>query len=191
MDGKQQNALQPFDEAWFDVANSCGREFELPNISTPINPQWSDNEKLVFLEDQQPDVLENNYELVITSSSCSGNVVDSFPPLKMVPAITTYVLTVDMQEGTYPPVNDQEIRSFITDSPAFLINVSRGRWNQVAYVPVIMTNIYQGSDADINHVPKPLQNVRHSKGITSNVYQPGKSIHTPDKIVKMDVINHT
>ncbi|BBN70529.1 hypothetical protein Prudu_1494S000200 [Prunus dulcis] len=135
MDGKQHNALQPFDEAWFDVVNSCGKEFELPNISTPINPQWSDNENLVFLEDQQPDILVNNYELVMTSSSCSGNVVDSFPPLKMVPAITNYVPTVDMHKGSYPPVNDEEIRSFITDSPAFLRNVSLGRWNQMAYVP--------------------------------------------------------
>lgn len=99
MDDKQHSALQPFDEAWFDVVNSCGKEFELPKISTPINPQWSDNENLVFLEDQQPDILENSYELVMTSSWCSGNVVDSFPPLKMVPAITNYVLTVDMQEG--------------------------------------------------------------------------------------------
>ncbi|VVA32988.1 PREDICTED: LOC109948556 isoform X2 [Prunus dulcis] len=178
MDGKQHNALQPFDEAWFDVANSCGKEFELPNISTPINPQWSDNENLVFLEDQQPDILVNNYELVMTSSSCSGNVVDSFPPLKMVPAITNYVPTVDMQKGSYPPVNDEEIRSFITDSPAFLRNVSLGRWNQVAYV-LVMTNIYQGSDGDINHFPNHLQSVRHSTGITSNVYQPCRSKQKP------------
>ncbi|KAI5334473.1 hypothetical protein L3X38_024606 [Prunus dulcis] len=134
MDGKQHNALQPFDEAWFDVANSCGKEFELPNISTPINPQWSDNENLVFLEDQQPDILVNNYDLVMTSSSCSGNVVDSFPPLKMVPAITNYV------------------RQSIC---------------------------IKGSDGDINHFPNHLQSVRHSTGITSNVYQPCWSKQKP------------
>ncbi|PQM40761.1 uncharacterized protein Pyn_22108 [Prunus yedoensis var. nudiflora] len=104
MDGQQDNAIQPFDEAWFDVANPCGKEFELPNASSPIHPRWSDNSNnLVFLLDQQlhtPDVLENSYELETIRSSCAGNQVDSCPIREMGTSIANFVPIVNPQEGT-------------------------------------------------------------------------------------------
>ncbi|XP_016648296.1 PREDICTED: uncharacterized protein LOC107880715 [Prunus mume] len=104
MDGRQDNAIQPFDEAWFDVANPCGKEFELPNASSPIHPRWSDNSNnLVFLQDQQlrtPDILENSYELETIRSSCAGNQVDSCPIMEMGPSIANFVPIVNPQEGT-------------------------------------------------------------------------------------------
>ncbi|KAH0987499.1 hypothetical protein GBA52_014676 [Prunus armeniaca] len=104
MDGQQDNAIQPFDEAWFDVANPCGKEFELPNSSSPIHPRWSDNSNnLVFLQDQQlhtPDILENSYELETIRSSCAGNQVDSCPIMEMGPSIANFVPIVNPQEGT-------------------------------------------------------------------------------------------
>ncbi|KAL6284369.1 hypothetical protein ACE6H2_015298 [Prunus campanulata] len=125
MDGQQDNAIQPFDEAWFDVANPCGKEFELPNASSPIHPRWSDNSNnLVFLQDQQlhtPDILENSYELETIRSSCAGNQVDSCPIREMGTSIANFVPIVNPQAGVYIPPNKQ-LTHFCTSSNAFRLN---------------------------------------------------------------------
>ncbi|TQD74704.1 hypothetical protein C1H46_039748 [Malus baccata] len=99
MDNPQENGTQPFDQTWFDVVDLCGKEFQLPNVSTPINLRWSDCNNLAFFEDQQPDIYENFYESEMTCSSCAGNGLDSFPLMEIVFSLTNSVTTVSPSEG--------------------------------------------------------------------------------------------
>ena len=63
MDEQEDSVSQKCEEAWFDAAaDPCGKEFELPDISTPM---LSPN-RLLFSQSHQldsPAVLENAFAL--------------------------------------------------------------------------------------------------------------------------------
>lgn len=109
MDGQQNNALQPFEEAWFDIADHVGKEFQLPNLSSPIYP--IDN--MVFLQDPQhhsPNIVDNSYKSETTDPSFAGNEMCLCPILEMVSSITSYGPVVDQPQFT--PTGNHDVHFF-------------------------------------------------------------------------------
>ncbi|KAG2671154.1 hypothetical protein I3760_14G120400 [Carya illinoinensis] len=86
MESKQDHQDVPpkYEEAWFDVANPCGKEFELPNISCPM----SNPNNFLFSQLDVPAMPESAFVLDIMSNlSSDGNhdLAYSSPILEMVP----------------------------------------------------------------------------------------------------------
>ncbi|XP_060667904.1 uncharacterized protein LOC125418314 [Ziziphus jujuba] len=101
LDGQQEDIPQPYDESWFDLANSCGKEFELPNVSDPMSLDWSVNSNNLLVSPFQrldiPCVLDDVFLLEIAGPSSAGNQLISLPLIEMVPSVTNTSSAIDQQ----------------------------------------------------------------------------------------------
>nr|XP_048325217.1 uncharacterized protein LOC107412604 isoform X3 [Ziziphus jujuba var. spinosa] len=101
LDGQQEDIPQPYDESWFDLANSCGKEFELPNVSDPMSLDLSINSNNLLVSPFQrldsPCVLDDAFVLEITGPSSAGNQLVSLPLIEMVPSVTNTSSAIDQQ----------------------------------------------------------------------------------------------
>lgn len=98
MEGRGKNVLQPFEEAWFDLAYQTGKEFQRPNLSNSIHP----SDKLVFLQDPKhhsPSTTDNCYQSE-SDPSFAGNEISLYSIMEMVSSITNYGPSVDDQQVT-------------------------------------------------------------------------------------------
>ncbi|XP_060667903.1 uncharacterized protein LOC107412604 isoform X3 [Ziziphus jujuba] len=101
LEGQQEDIPQPNDESWFDLTNSCGKEFELPNVSDPMSLDLSINSNNLLVSPFQrldiPCVLDNAFVLEITGPSSAGNQLVSLPLIEMVPSVTNTSSAIDQQ----------------------------------------------------------------------------------------------
>ncbi|KAK9939662.1 hypothetical protein M0R45_016351 [Rubus argutus] len=171
MDGQQNNALQAFEEAWFDIADHVGKEFQLPNLSSPIYP--IDN--MVFLQDPQhhsPNIVDNSYKSETIDLSFTGNEVCLCPIMEMVSSITSYGPVVDRPQftptGGSIPVTSEEIGSNFIASSSFLLNGSCVQWSHVVDGPISTNKSGTGANGGSHHGPEPLQNVSYGTQIGLN-----------------------
>uniref|UniRef100_A0A2N9GET0 C2H2-type domain-containing protein n=1 Tax=Fagus sylvatica TaxID=28930 RepID=A0A2N9GET0_FAGSY len=166
MDDQQDNVAPKCEESWFDVANLCGKEFELPNISTPLSP----NSNLVFSQYQlldTPPMLENAFVFDTNNLFSTGNQLAASPIKDMVPPnpITNTVPVINHQEGNsnYPRNSSIEVNSFVpifnhqTRSPNVygfeFDHVHVPLTNKLVYVPSYPGFSWNGLDIDF-----PLRN---------------------------------
>lgn len=103
LDDQQEHVFQQYDKSWFDLADPCGKEFELPNISNPMNLDWSGISNNMLISTFQgldiPFVLDNTF--VLESPFSTGNRLASLPTIEMVPSVTNTVSVVDQKRGTF------------------------------------------------------------------------------------------
>nr|XP_048325215.1 uncharacterized protein LOC107412604 isoform X1 [Ziziphus jujuba var. spinosa] len=113
LDGQQEDIPQPYDESWFDLANSCGKEFELPNVSDPMSLDLSINSNNLLVSPFQrldsPCVLDDAFVLEITGPSSAGNQLVSLPLIEMVPSVTNTSSAIDQQGGSLNSRKDSSV----------------------------------------------------------------------------------
>lgn len=98
MDNQEDSAVPPpCEEAWFDAANLCGKEFELPNISSLVSPKLISQSQQVL---DTPDLLESTF---VSDTKTLSDAGDDFPPLPIVkmapPVIANTVPLVPRREA--------------------------------------------------------------------------------------------
>lgn len=170
---------QECEEAWFDVADPCGKEFELPDISTPI---FSPN-KLLFSQYQQldtPAALENAFVLDMNNLySSAGNQFSSSQIMEIVPPMIakTTVPMVNRQEGTFCSSRNSWVgaNSFVP-----IVN------HQVHHVPMISSGFsWNGLDMKFS-----LRNRRLQVGNSLFLETPPTPAHGSVNIPTRSQINH-
>ncbi|KAF3452524.1 hypothetical protein FNV43_RR02957 [Rhamnella rubrinervis] len=103
LDDQQEHVFQQYDESWFDLADPCGREFELPNVSNSMNLDCCDISNNMLISTFQgldiPSVLDNTF--VLESPVSTRNRLAALPTIEMAPSVTNTVSVVDQQRDIY------------------------------------------------------------------------------------------
>lgn len=180
MDDQEDRVSPKCEEAWFDdiVADPCGKEFELPDISTPM---FSPNKLL----DTTPAALENAFVLDMNNLySFAGNQYFSSPQIT-----NSTVPMVNHQQGTFcssrnssvsfVPIVNQQVHFPPPTNYNLLDFELAALKNQLVHVPISSGFSLNGLDMNF-----PLRTRRfHADNSTHPIDKSkfGSNIHIPSK----------
>ncbi|XP_060668177.1 uncharacterized protein LOC132799731 [Ziziphus jujuba] len=174
LDGQQEDIPQPYDESWFDLTNSCGKEFELPNVFDPMSLDLSINSNNLLVSPFQrldiPCVLDDTFVLEITGPSSAGNQLVSLPPIEMVPSVTNTSSAIDQQGGSLNSRKDSSVEySFSVPIACFLSSGSSIISNEEVGDPVTSYRLGFSANGFEHDGSEYLPNSNSRIGITSNL----------------------
>ena len=104
VDDKKEQVPRQSDVVWSELANPCGKEFELPSVHNPLSSNASENTDNLaspFQLFDPPTVIHHTFLDEMIDSSTVENLVDSLPVSGMATSRCHTISMDDEQKGEH------------------------------------------------------------------------------------------